>query len=110
MKNYAKSGDLLTLTAPTGGVTSGLTYKIGVAIVIATATVAAGQPFVGKTTGEIDIPAATAQAWTEGALVYWDDVAKVYTTTAATNQKAGYATVAKLTAAAAGRVRLVPTI
>lgn len=109
MKNYVKTGDLLTLTAPAGGVVSGLTYKIGVAIVIATTTVAATLPFVGKANGEFDIPAATGQAWAEGALLYWDDTAKVYTTTVGSNQKAGYATAAKLSATATGRISLIPT-
>lgn len=110
MKNFVRNGGNPTFTAPAGGVVSGSVYKIGVAIVVACATVAAGQPFAGKTLGEFTMPAATGQAWTEGALVYWDDTAKNLTTTAASNQKAGYATVAKLSAAATGTIELIRTI
>lgn len=110
MKNFVRNGGNPTFTAPTGGVVSGSVYKIGSAIVVAGATAAVGVPFAGRTLGDFIVPAATSQAWTEGALVYWDDTAKVFTTTAASNQKAGYAIVAKLAAAATGTITLVPTI
>lgn len=110
MKNFVQSGEVLDLTAPSGGVTSGLAVKIGSVIAIAAVTAAASEEFAAAVTGVFDVAAATSQAWTQGALVYWDDTAKVFTTTASTNQKAGVAVAIKDSAAATGRVRLIPTV
>lgn len=110
MKNYVQPGEVLDLTAPSGGVTAGLAVKIGVCIAIAAVTAAEGETFAGAVTGVFDHAAATSQAWTEGALIYWDDTAKVFTTVATSNTKAGYAVAGKATAAAVGRVRLTPAI
>lgn len=110
MKNFVQPGEMLDLVAPSGGVTSGLAVKIGSIIAIAAITAAADAEFAGAVTGVFDVAAATSQAWTVGATVYWDDTAKVFTTTASTHQKAGYAVAAKGSAAAEGRVRLVPTV
>ena len=113
MKNYVQEGICLDLTAPSGGVVSGLAYKIGSIICLASATVAEGYPFAGYVEGVYDVVAEGAgsgQAWAEGDLIYWDDSAKKFTKTATANTKAGVATAAKLTAGVVGRIRLVPTI
>lgn len=94
MDNYIQPGDSIELTAPGGGVVSGTPYKIGQLLVIAAVTAAAGAKFNGHTTGVFKITKAGSQAWTEGALVYWDNTAKVFTTVATSNLLAGVATAA----------------
>jgi predicted RecA/RadA family phage recombinase len=38
-----------------------------------------------------DAPKATGEAWAVGAVIYWDDTNKKFTTTATSNTKCGYA-------------------
>ncbi len=94
MNNFIQPGDVLELTAPAGGVVSGTPYKIGQLLVVAADTKAAGELFRGKTSGVFQITKAGTQAWTEGALVYWDDVGAEFTTTATGNLLAGVAVAA----------------
>lgn len=110
MNNYVQPGRVLDLVAPAGGVVGGKTYKIGSIIAIATTTKPEGVPFAGLVEDVSDVDAKTAQAWATGVTIYWDDAAKVYTTTAGGNTKAGYAVADKDAAAATGRIKLIPTV
>lgn len=93
-KNYVQPGDQLTLTAPTGGVVAGLAYLIGNLLVVALATVAQALPFAATPEGVHSVVKAGTQAWTEGAIVYWDNTAKVFTTVSTANYRAGVAVAA----------------
>lgn len=85
MRNFQQPGDVVTLTAPVGGVTGGLGYQIGQLFVVAAATVAAGLPFEGEPVGVFQLVKIGAQAWTVGALIYWDAGNSRCTTVAAGN-------------------------
>ncbi len=104
MKNYVQPGDVLTFTAPSGGVVSGGGYQIGQLFVVAAADAEEDEEFEGQIVGVFDLPKTAAQAWTEGALVYWTGTA--VTTTASGNMLIGAAARAELAAATVGRVRL----
>lgn len=91
MITYHKPGKILTLTAPTGGVVSGLAYKVGSLVVLATKTVAQTLPFEGLVVGVVDVPKLEAEAWTEGVKIYWDDTAKKFTTVSTSNTLVGVA-------------------
>jgi predicted RecA/RadA family phage recombinase len=106
MKNYIKSGDVLTLVAPAGGVVSGNFYLIGTMLVCATTTAAATENFEGRTVGVYDVPKVSAQAWTVGARIYWDNTAFNFTTTVGSNTLVGVAVLAAVNPSATGRVRL----
>jgi predicted RecA/RadA family phage recombinase len=106
MKNYIKSGDVLTLVAPAGGVVSGNFYLIGTMLVCATTTAAATENFEGRTVGVYDVPKVSAQAWTVGARIYWDSTAFNFTTTVGSNTLVGVAVAAAVNPSATGRVRL----
>lgn len=71
-KNFRKSGDVVTLTAPSGGVVAGMLYVIGSLPVVALNSAAQGAAFEGKTSGEFTLPKVGSQAWAEGAKVNWD--------------------------------------
>lgn len=58
-KNYIQDGNVLTLTAPTGGVTSGALVAIGTLVVVAIANAAEGALFAGKTNGVWEVDVAT---------------------------------------------------
>ncbi len=49
--NYVQDGDVLQLTAPTGGVVSGGIYAIGTLVVVAISDAKAGEKFSAKTNG-----------------------------------------------------------
>lgn len=106
MVNWIQDGKFLTLTAPTGGVVSGRFYVIGTLVVCATATVDEGLPFVAATQGVISHAKTSAQAWTEGAAIYWDDSANVLTTVSTDNTLVGPAAAAAANPSATGRVLL----
>lgn len=106
MKNYVQPGDVLTLIAPSGGVVSGTPYLIGTIFAIAAYSAAAGAEFEGKVCGVFDVPKVSAQAWTQGATIYWDDTAKLFTTVSTSNTKVGVATLAAANPSSTGRVRL----
>ena len=106
MNNFVAPGKVITLTAPGGGVVSGVPVQIGQLFVIPAFTAAATEEFEGQVEGVFDIPKTGAQAWTEGQLVYWDGA--LATTVAAGNLLIGSASRfgGELAAADPGRVRL----
>ena len=106
MNNFIQPGNVVTLTAPSLGVVTGTPYKIGQLIVVAAASVAQTLPFEGATRGVFTLPKATGQTWSEGALVYWDNSAKKFTTTSGGNTLAGCAVAEAATGDATGSVRL----
>jgi predicted RecA/RadA family phage recombinase len=106
MKNFRQSGNSLTFTAPAGGVVSGTAYKIGQLLVVATTAAGAGAQFEGAVLGVFEFPKVSAQAWTEGALIYWDNTAKNCTTVSTSNLRIGAAAAVAANPSATGLVRL----
>lgn len=103
---YLGPGDTLEFTAPSGGVTAGVPVLIGDTLVVPTSSVAQGLPFRGKSTGLHTVPKAGSQAWSEGVVVYWDNTAKNFTTTATANRRAGIAAAAAQSSDTTGVVKL----
>ena len=93
-RTYVQPGDVLTFTAPGGGVVAGTCYLITNLLVCAQTTAAATVAFDGYVTGVISHAKAASQAWAEGAIVYWDNSAKNFTTVSTANYRAGVAVVA----------------
>lgn len=91
MKTFRQPGEIITLTAPSGGVVSGTAYLIGTLVVIATATVAQTLPFAALAVGVVDVPKVNDEAWTEGLKLYWDDTAKKFTSVVGANTLVGVA-------------------
>lgn len=104
--NFSQPGDIVTLTAPTGGVVSGTPYLIGNLLVVAMFSAAQTLPFEGATEGIFTLAKASGQAWTEGANLYWDNSAKNFTTTSTANYYAGVAAAAAASGDTTGKVRL----
>ena len=52
----------------------------------------------------------TAQAWSIGAKIYWDNTAKEFTTTSTSNTLAGWAYAAAVNPSTVGQVRLNGTV
>lgn len=108
MKNFVQDGKYLNLTAPSGGVVTGVPCQIGQIVVVPATTAAEGEAFVGAVTGIYDLPKVGSQAWTVGAVVYFDKENTRFTTTATGSLLAGCAVAAVGSGAGetTGRVRL----
>lgn len=107
MNNFIKPGEIVTYTAPAGGVLSGGAYAIGSLLVVATNTIAAGLPFEGAVLGIYLLPKAAGNPWIEGQLLYWDTAANDLTTApSATAFRVGCAAAAAAAGDVSGQCRL----
>lgn len=104
--NYIQEGDILTLIAPTGGVVSGNGYKIGSLFVVALVTAAQTLPFSAAVEGVYTLPKTSAQAWTAGQKIYWDNGNSRCDSSAAVGQLIGIATAIAANPSSTGIVRL----
>lgn len=107
MKNFVQIGNVLDVPSPRA-VKSGEAVAIGAIVGVAAMDYSSGAQGQFNVTGIYDFPKAASQAWTVGQKVYWDDNAKVMTTTAAGGVLAGIAVLAVGATAGetTGRVRL----
>ena len=107
MKTYIQPGHAVTLAAPYA-VVSGDGLLVGSLFGIATHDAASGADVETQLTGIVDMAKAASQAWTVGAKIYWDNTAKLATTTATSNTLIGVAVLAVGNTAGEtiGRVRL----
>lgn len=107
MKNFVQKGDVLTLTAPynvnsgKGALVGGTIFGIAVNDYLSGAT---DCEFARE--GVFSIDKVSAQAWAVGQLVYWDDSAKLATTTKSTNIKIGVAVAVAANPSSTGLVLL----
>ena len=104
-KNYIQEGDSLTLTAPYA-VSSGGGLLVGSLFAVATVTLANGASGSCATEGVWELAKNSAEAWTQGAKIYWDNTNKVCTTTVGSNTFIGYATEPAANPSSVGRVLL----
>jgi len=105
MKNFVQPGQVVPLTAPYD-VASGGGLKVGGIVGIATYAAKSGEKVETKLDGVFDVAKTSAQAWTAGAVIYWDDTAKVFTTVTTSNTKVGVAVLDAANPSDFGRVRL----
>lgn len=105
MKNYVQPGNLITLTAPSGGVVGGNFYKVGSIFGVAAFSAAQGEQFELKVGDVYDLPKTSAEAWSPGDVVY-STSGNIMTTSAVGNTKVGVAVLAAANPSGVGRVRL----
>jgi len=104
MKNFVQPGVTLTLVAPYD-VNPGDGLLVGSLFGYAKGKAASGSPIETLTEGVVDGGKA-AGAVTQGAKLYWDNTAKVLTTTASGNTQVGVATQAAASGDATARIKL----
>lgn len=105
MKNFVQEAETVTLIAPYA-LTSGQGLLVGSLFGVASNDAAISTEVETVTKGIFTLAKAAAQAWTIGALIYWDNAARNCTTTVGTNKLIGVAMNAALTADTIGNVRL----
>ena len=89
MKNFISKGKVITITA-SQVITSGVPVLIGELVGVPSSSAAVGEQVAVKLSGVYECDKA-AGAVSQGAKLYWDDVAKNVTTTAAANIQIGHA-------------------
>ncbi|MHC0054148.1 DUF2190 family protein [Actibacterium sp. D379-3] len=105
MRNYVQPGVSITVTAAAAA-SSGDGVKVGNLFGIASGDAAIGEKLVLSTEGVFDMPKVSANTFDVGALVYWDDTAKVVTSTASGNTRVGLAVTAAANPSGSVNVRL----
>lgn len=105
MKSFLQEGENPTFTAP-ANLTAGIGVKIGDLLVIPDITVLSGAQFTGVVRGVVEHDKLSAQAWTEGQQVNWDDTNKRFTTVTTGNFRAGVAYRVAANPSAKGQVLL----
>lgn len=105
MNNYIQKGVTLSLVAPYA-VASGAGLLVGAIFGIAVRAADSGKPVEADTQGVYTLPKVSAQAWTVGQKVYWNDTDKVCTTEATDNTLIGVAVEVAANPSATGTVRL----
>jgi predicted RecA/RadA family phage recombinase len=106
MKNYIQNGDVITVTAPVGGVVSGLGLLVGNLFGIAAATSAEGESVEMATVGVYELPKLVTAVIGATARVAWDDAAKQVVLPGVGKVPIGIATIAAGNGVATVRVRL----
>ena len=102
---YQDEADLITVPAP-ANVTSDFGVLVGELFGIAVHDALLGEDVTIATEGAFWVEKVSAQAWSVGAAVYWDNTAKLFTTVATSNKKVGVAIVAANNPSTRGVVRL----
>jgi len=105
MKNYVQKGENLTLAAPYA-VASGAGVKIGLIYGVAAGAAANGATVDVVTEGVFTLPKVSTDVFAVGAAVYWDDTAKLITSTTSGNTKVGVAVTAAANPSGTVNVRL----
>ena len=106
MKNFIQRGDMITVTAPTGGVTSGQGVLVGNLFGVAATTAAEGESVEIATVGVYELPKLASAVIAAGGRVAWDDTAKQVVLPGTGMVPIGVATVSAGNGAATVRVRL----
>lgn len=95
MKNFIQKGDTLSVTAPYA-VSAGGGVQVGSIFGVAINDAANGADVVLALEGVYELAKTTAEAWTQGQYIYWNNTTKALTTTVGANLKVGYARQAQL--------------
>lgn len=106
MQNYVQPGDVLTLTAPYD-CDSGEGAQVGSIFGVAASDVLSGAEGEFKTEGVFELAKVSAQAWSQGDKIYWNDSTKLATTASADGMLIGYATEAAANPTSTGMVKLL---
>lgn len=107
MRVFIQAGSILDLTAPAGGFTSGVPVRVGAIFGVPQCTVEAGVKGAVKVDGVFELPKVSAQAWTEGQVIFYPAAGGALTSVSATGAFAvGVATEVAANPSAVGRVRL----
>lgn len=101
-------GDTLKLTAPSGGVTTGVPVKIGRLFVVPQVTAAVGEKFSGDIEGVHTIPKVSSEIWIEGTVAYYNTGSALATSTSTTAMLIGLCVEAAASGSTTAKIKLTP--
>lgn len=105
MKNYIQPGHILTLVAPYT-VASGAGALVDGIFGVATVDITSGSSGEFQVCGVFDLAKTSAQAWTLGQLIYWDNTNKRCDSSSAVGPEIGVCTEVASNPTSTGKVRL----
>ncbi|MEI6358665.1 MAG: capsid cement protein, partial [Verrucomicrobiota bacterium] len=105
-KNYVQPGKVLTLTAPYDRLAAGLGAQVGSLFGVALGIVLSGAAGEFATEGVWTLAKTSAQAWTVGQKIYWDNSNKRCDSDSTVGQLIGVATAVAANPSSTGDVRL----
>jgi predicted RecA/RadA family phage recombinase len=110
MDNFHSKGETMTTVNVNDSgaiaILAGDAYMVGTVVGIAANDAAIGEIVVLNLRGVFTQPKENPEVWAQGALVYWDEAAANWTTSASGNQLAGKAYADALSNDATGQVML----
>jgi predicted RecA/RadA family phage recombinase len=109
MKNYNSPGEAISVPAPYDRL-AGEGALTGAIFGVAQSDAEAGQDSVFVRRGVFNLAKTSAQAWTVGVKIYWNDTSKEVTTTASGNTLIGAAAAVAANPSSTGLVLLDGTI
>jgi predicted RecA/RadA family phage recombinase len=105
MKNYIQDGAVLALLAPYA-LSSGDGFQVGSIFAVASCDAANGAAVEGSTEGVFDLAKTSAQAWTVGQKIYWNNSTKKCDTDGTVGILIGAATAIAANPSSTGYVKL----
>lgn len=105
MRNFVQPGNTVTVAAPYA-LASGAGALVGTLFGVASGAADNGAEVELVTEGVFELPKLSAQAWTVGAVIYWDNTNKWCTTVVGSNVAIGKALAVAANPSATGIVRL----
>jgi len=90
MKNFIQPGENISVPAP-ADVASGAGVLVGSLFGVSTGAALSGESVTLVRRGVFELPKISAQAWTVGAKIYWNNTAKECTTVTSGNTLVGLA-------------------
>ena len=105
MQNYIQPGDVVTVAAP-AAVSSGDGVLVGTLFGVAAFDADSAANVEIKTRGVFELAKNSAEAWTVGIAIYWDNTNKVVTSTSTSNTLIGKALAVAANPSGTGIVRL----
>ncbi|ATQ67866.1 MULTISPECIES: DUF2190 family protein [Methylosinus] len=106
MKNFVQLAEIVTVTAPSGGVASGDPVLIGALFGVASKSAAAGESVEIMTEGGFDLAKHAGDTFSVGDKVYFNASEKKLTSAAPSNPRIGVAMKAAVGSATSVLVRL----
>lgn len=106
MNNFVQPGHVIPFTVAGVAAVAGAAIKVGDLLVIPQTAAIVGAVCQGLVEGVVDVAKVSAQAWTEGQQINWDNTAKLFTSVTTGNFRAGTAVRVEANPTATGRVRL----
>jgi predicted RecA/RadA family phage recombinase len=110
MKTYSYKGDIVSLTAPSGGVTAGTPVVIGSVFCVPISTAAEAAAFAAMVEGVHLLSKTSAQAWAEGDRLYWNAGTSKVANLPGDGKFIGFAVAVAANPSSTGYVRLCPGI